>query len=314
VYKDEYLLDDGSGNNKKIVLATAYYKIIMRLTTLDTKLTNRALRDVIKDLPSYALTVSGDIDAIHKRFNDTYAMLKARGEDIEDKEQILFETYSYVPDAVFRDYMSVKQTAYEEDVNDMRGADWNVIMKKASAKHKLLLNKKDHTWGSPSKEEGQMLALKAEILEVKDKNLQLSKALQSKLKNLKKATPADGANDTVPDAPPNPRKPNQRKTRNQKDRSNKQRQNLDEAWKKVPPKANESKSKQHGNKTWNWCKHHQAWCIHKESECNKGRQFDQRTVANQATVNEPDQDMSQASTLNPAYQQMLAHLGANVGE
>jgi hypothetical protein len=36
VYKDEYLLDDGSGNNKKIVLATAYYKIIMRLTTLDT--------------------------------------------------------------------------------------------------------------------------------------------------------------------------------------------------------------------------------------------------------------------------------------
>jgi hypothetical protein len=111
VYKDEYLLDDGTG--KKIVLAPAYYKIIMRLTTLDTKLTNRALRNDIKELPTYALTVNGDIDLIHKKFNDTYAMLKARGEDIENKEEILFETYANVPDyAVFRNYMFEKQTAY----------------------------------------------------------------------------------------------------------------------------------------------------------------------------------------------------------
>jgi hypothetical protein len=208
-------------------------------------------------------------------------MLKARGEDIEDKEEILFETYANVPDAVFRNYMFEKQTAYEEDVNDMQGTNWIDIMKKASAKHKLLLNNKNHTWGSPSEEEGKLIALRAEILEVKDKNLQLSKALQSKLKSIdKKTTPADGSNSNQQEAPPSNRPANQRKSRNQKDRSNKVRQNQDEAWKKVPPKTNEPKTKQHGNKTWNCCKHHQAWCIHKESECKKGQQIEQRATAN----------------------------------
>jgi hypothetical protein len=74
----------------------------------------------------------------------------------------------------------------------------------------------------------------------------------------------------------------------------------DEAWKKVPPKAGEPKVKQHGNKTWNWCKHHQAWCIHLEEKCEKGKQLQQKqTVANQATK---EQQPAEAATgINPSF-------------
>ena len=103
VYKDEYMLDDGNG--KLVENGPALYKIIMRLTTLDTKSTNKALRDKLKDLPTIASTLNGDIDAIHSYFNDTYSQLKARGEDVDDKEDILFAAYANVPDAKFKTYM-----------------------------------------------------------------------------------------------------------------------------------------------------------------------------------------------------------------
>ena len=41
VYKDEYMLDDTTGN--KVGNAAALYKVIMRCTTLDTLSTNKAL-------------------------------------------------------------------------------------------------------------------------------------------------------------------------------------------------------------------------------------------------------------------------------
>lgn len=100
---------------------------------MDTKSTNKALRDVIKDLPSYALTVDGDIDKIHQRFNEYHA------------------------DAEFRRYMAMKKDAYYENVNDMANTNWT------------------------SPEEEQVIALKAEINKINDKNLRLSKALQEKL-------------------------------------------------------------------------------------------------------------------------------------
>jgi len=42
------------------------------------------------------------------------------------------------------------------------------------------------------------------------------------------------------------------------------------AWKKVEPKPKEAQTKQVGGKTFNWCGHHKAWCMHKPSECRLG--------------------------------------------
>eukprot|EP00956_Cyclotella_meneghiniana_P020107 scaffold35036_cov36-Cyclotella_meneghiniana.AAC.1 len=93
-----------------------------------------------------------------------------------------------------------------------------------------------------------------------DKNLKLTKDLQQKLKQKgdKDGQKEDGGGKAT-------------KTKNKKNIANKTRQKEDEAWKKVAPKDNEPKSKQIGKKTWNWCMHHQAWCIHKSSDCKLGK-------------------------------------------
>ena len=110
VYKDEYMLDDTTGN--KVGNAAALYKVIMRCTTIDTLSTNKALRDKIKDLPNIAATLNGDIDAVHSYFFDAYHQLKACGADVDDKEEILFATYDRNLDSKFRSYMSKKAEDY----------------------------------------------------------------------------------------------------------------------------------------------------------------------------------------------------------
>eukprot|EP00956_Cyclotella_meneghiniana_P001359 scaffold1461_cov39-Cyclotella_meneghiniana.AAC.2 len=44
VFKDEYEFANGGNPEKKIIVAAALYKVIMKLTTLDTKNTDKALR------------------------------------------------------------------------------------------------------------------------------------------------------------------------------------------------------------------------------------------------------------------------------
>jgi len=312
IYKDEYLVQ-GSPTGDKFILAPALWKVIMRLTTLDTKMTNKALRAVIKDLPIYAVTVKGDIDLIHKRFLEHYALLKARGEEVDDKEGLLFDTYSHVPDAVFRTYMNKKKDDFYDNVNDMQNTNYEDIIKKAAAKLNLLKVSTDHVWGAPSDEEAQVIALKAELLKVNDKALKLSKQLKDIAAPDKAQIPGNGG-----DATP---QPGGGKQKNRKNRSNKKKQNEDEAWKKIPPKPGESNTMQHDKKTWNWCKHHQAWCIHTEAKCKLGKeraakQAAARNQANQATVDNASESqsllahMSAGEPKQVAYAQFLAQLAS----
>lgn len=310
IYKDEYEVQ-GNPNGEKFILAPALWKVIMRSTTLDTKMTNKALRSVIKDLPVYAVTVKGDIDLIHKRFLEHYSLLKARGQEVNDKEGILFETYSHVPDAKFRTYMAKKKDDFYDDVNDMKGTTYEDIMKKAAAKFHLLKVATDHVWGAPSDEEAQVIALKAELIKVNDKALKLSKQLKDIAVPKEAQTTENGGDATS--------QPSGGKQKNRKNRSNKKKQNEDEAWKKIPPKQGESNTKQHDKKTWMWCKHHQAWCIHTEDQCRLGKeraakQAAARTQANQATVNNANEAQSLLAHLptgdpsRAAYAQLMAHL------
>ena len=296
VYKDEYMLSDANTPAKLVGNAAALYKVVMRLTTLDTKSTNKALRDRLKELPTVAATLNGDIDAIHAYFNDTYSQLKARGEDVEDKEDILFAAYANVPDAKFQSYMEKKESDWYEDVNDMQGKDWKDIMKKAKEKFDLLKCDAHYKWGTPSLAEQKVIALQAQVADLKSENLQISKKLKGKLKDDKKGDKKDG-----------------KTKKNKKDTSNKKQQKKDEAWKKVPPKGGEPKTKEQNGKKWNWCEHHQAWCIHTSAECELGKKLlagTTTTVANQAELNSSSSSGSSSTACTP-YAQLLAHL-ANV--
>ena len=89
VFANEYEFSDGGTSNKKIIVAAALYKVIMKLTTMDDKSTNQSLRDAIRNLPQYAISVNGDVPKINTYFDVNYAQLKARGEEFHDKENPL---------------------------------------------------------------------------------------------------------------------------------------------------------------------------------------------------------------------------------
>ena len=300
VFKDEYEFSDAGTPAKKIIVAAALYKVIMRLTTLDTKSTNKALRDTILDLPNYCLTVQGDIDKIHTRFNNTYSQLKARGEEVPDKEGILFATYDKVPDKDFCDYMKRQKDDFYDNCGDMKNATYIDILKKAAGKFNNMKQDPTHQWGTLSEADQKVIALEALL----DKNLKLTKELQSKLKKGGKDGQTNEGGGTQPTK------------KNKKNTSNRSRQKEDEAWKKIAPKDGDPKTKQVGKKTWNWCMHHQAWCIHKSNDCKLGKtQADKQgktktKIANSATTDTSSSTNDSATQLNPTYAAMLAQIAA----
>ena len=244
LYEKEYELDDGTG--EKVIVAALLYKVIMRLTTLDTKTTNKTLRDSIKDLPAVAAALKGNVDKIHEHFNSAYTQLRSRGQDIDDKEDLLFDAYAQVPDAEFRKYMARKKEDYYDNINDMKDKDWEYIMKKAKEKFNSLSKDPKHTWGSLDDTEQQVIALRSELTQVKDKNLQLSRQLRNKLD---KAQAGQLKNDTDEAEGDGSATTPEVKKKNKKNRSDQRRQKADEAWKKVPPKAGEPKTMQKNKKT-----------------------------------------------------------------
>jgi hypothetical protein len=63
-----------------------------------------------------------------------------------------------------------------------------------------------------------------------------------------------------------------KKAKNKKNTWNKAKQKEDKAWKEVPPKDRNRKSKEVCKYTYHWCKHLMAWCMHKPSECCLGKE------------------------------------------
>jgi hypothetical protein len=151
-------------NPTNVAVAALLYKEIMRLTTLDIRATNKALRDNLKALPEYCVQVKGDIDKVNSYFVQNLNQLLAQGEGADDKEDILFSAYQNVPDAEFRKYMNQKKDDYYDNINNMANADYQVIMLKAKTN-------KDRPFGAPTDEEQQVIALKAELEHFKDSNL-----------------------------------------------------------------------------------------------------------------------------------------------
>jgi hypothetical protein len=300
VAKHSWMLsDEDPANPTNVAVAALLYKEIMRLTTLDTRATNKALRDNLKALPEFCVQVKGDVDKVNSYFMQNLNQLLARGEGADDKEDILFAAYQHVPDAEFRKYMSQKKDDYYDNINDMANADYRTIMLKAKTKYDMLMANKDRPFGSPSDEEQQVIALKAELEQFKDSNFKLSKQLKSKLK-----TSTSGNTQRASTASSTPRTSNQSTTRNPKNNSNRRRQKEDETWKKTAPKAGESKTIKKDNKTWHWCIHHIAWCLHSSDECRKGKSQGTPSVSRQQSGHENEQAGSKTS-LN---RQLLAHL------
>ena len=175
-YKKDY---EVMVNGQPKIVAPLMYKTMMRLATLDGNAMVTALRSDLCKLMQYAIKQNGNIDEIHTYFNQNFAQIKTRGQSVDDVHTILFKAYLQgVPDATFHDYMSRMQDDWMDQTGDMKDATHEDIVKKAKAKYYLLVN--SGRWGVKSPDQEKIIALEAQVKELKD--LKLSAQLIIKLK------------------------------------------------------------------------------------------------------------------------------------
>jgi hypothetical protein len=178
--------------------------------------------------------------------------------------------------------MKRNQDDWLDQRGDMKDITHEELMKRAKAKYDLLVSK--GTWGAKSQDQEKIIALEAQIRELKD--LKLSAQLQDKLKRKKGKTSDNASVSSVSTS-----SSRSSKSKNKKDRGNKRRQRKDEEWKKKPPKQGESTTKTVNNIQWHWCEHHMKWTIHHPNDCKLKQQREQeqnkssaKHVASQATT------------------------------
>ncbi len=200
----------------------------------------------------FAATVIGDINKIHGEFDRNYSQLLARGATIDDPIGLLFYAYSVILCHSFKEYIR----RHHDDWLDgkLTRMTHDILMTFATRKCDYLKTK--GSWGAKSSGDQKIVAMSAARNVLKG-HLKLDDKLGDVIKGKGKGKGKGQGGD--------------RKTKNKKNTGNKAKQKEDEAWKKVPPKSKDKKSKEVGKYIYHWCKHHMAWCIHKPSECPLGK-------------------------------------------
>jgi hypothetical protein len=113
----------------------------------------------------------------------------------------------------------------------------------------------DGTWGLPTKEQEQIVALETKI-----KELTKRKSPKGNDRNNR-----NGKNGRGKQGGSNRRNGNQRTNNNE----NLRNADIPEWKKKAPEDKDKDKSKKKDGKVWWWCPYHTLWCIHKPSQCHK---------------------------------------------
>jgi hypothetical protein len=230
----------------------------------------------------FAVTVRGDIDKVNAEFDTNYSQLLAQGATLNDPIGILFEAYLLVPCYNFTKYMSTKHDEYLD--GNLTSLTYEAMMSMAKCKFDFL--KTNGKWGAKSPDDEKIVAMAAKINSLKG---------QLKLDPKLSAIAGEGKKGGGKSS----------KKKNKKNTSNKKEQKKDEAWKKEPHKAGESKvGKQVGKFTFHWCKHHMAWTVYKPANCLLGKQHKEEQKkpykANSVTV-----AAAATSAVNPQFAALM---------
>jgi len=260
------------------------YKIIMRLATIDSIATTQTLWNNLQNLGVFTIMVRGDINKVNAEFDTNYSQLLAQGATLDDPIGILFEAYLLVPCYNLTKYMSTKHDEYLN--GNLHSLTHKAMMSMAKCKSDFFKTK--GKWGAKSPDDEKIVAMAAEINSLKGQ-LKLDPTLSTI------AGMGDKGNDKKSS-----------KKKNKKNTLNKRKQKIDEAWKKEPPKAGESKvGKQVRKYTCNWCEHHMAWTVHKSADCLLGKQHKEEKKkpykTNSATV-----AAAATSAANPQFATLMA--------
>ena len=188
----------------------------------------------LASLDEYMPTVGDDITKFNEFVEEQVALLRARGCETHDLTVNLFKAYAMVKDSKFREYISQKESEYEETNEEL---PYKKLM--LFAENKFKIRKVRHQWNAPTQEEEKIIALEAYI---------------------KKIDKGGFAKKTPKNAPRNTEKKKQPK-------QDKKRNYEPEAWMLVAPKGQEPKKKSVAGKDWHWCPAHKKWTRHTPEEC-----------------------------------------------
>ena len=154
IWKDDYFINGHPSG-------TLLLRVIIRESYIDTNASATAVREKLNSLDLYMTTIDSDISKFNLYVKQQLATLAARGETTHDLLTNLFKGYLACSDPIFRRYIEKKQEAHDEGAT----IDPNLLMKWAKVKYGII--KEKGLWNAPTKEEQQILAMKAEIHSMK---------------------------------------------------------------------------------------------------------------------------------------------------
>jgi hypothetical protein len=208
-------------------------KLIILQAHVDYRATVSFVRTSLTRLDEKMIELDSNIESFNFYVKSQIKSLSARGEASSDLLINLFKGYKVANDTEFLDFLRRKENAYEEghDVGPLNLMSESLVKYKA----RMLVGK----WSAPTKEQGQILALTAQV---------------EHLKSTRKS------GKTAPSAP-----------QSALTSASKQKQDAGWAWKKKIPQEGEATTKEFDGKQYSVnCKFHpKQWVCHTSAECSK---------------------------------------------
>ena len=159
VWESQYMIMNDQGTI--IPSGNLLLKVIIRESHLDTNATTQSIRTKLSNLALYIQTINCNVTKFNGYVKGLVLSLSARGQRTEDLLSNLFKGYMAASDKVFVKYIGRKMENYEE------GEDMVPDNLMQLADNKFRLMKEKGTWNAPSEEEEKILALQAEVEQLK---------------------------------------------------------------------------------------------------------------------------------------------------
>ena len=225
-----------------------YFKAIIQTAQVDMRATVTDLKTKLLTLTNHMAEVESDITQFNSSVTAWEQSLHARDEEVKSTDLLinLFRAYQACQDKEFQNWAKLKQDEYNE------GKDITAkgLMELAENKYKNMVN--DGVWKAPTQEQETIVNLTAQVA-------QLQKKVKAAARTQTRARKGDKQQDD--------------KDKDKSGKPDKEKKKREyPAWKKVAPKDGEPNTKVVNGRTYHWCKHHQLWTSHKESECKKATQ------------------------------------------
>ena len=160
--EDNFMVSDPQDEDIKKASAMLLLKTIIEETSIQTNATNTTIQTRLASLAEYMAKIGSDIPKFNQYVEENISALAARGEESNDVLVNLWKAYKKADDKQFADFMKRQCEAYEMSEEEMTP---KTLMSLAMNKYRLM--KEAGEWKEPTDDEKTILALKAQISQLK---------------------------------------------------------------------------------------------------------------------------------------------------